>query len=186
MQHLLKTATAFPAATFLISCAGNTESEKKVETKTDEHAHAGTEQTAPAASTKAVLKNDKLNAVYQHYIHLTTALTNADVAEAKLAANAIEAGAKEVDGASGIAADAAKITTAADIEAQRTAYETLSNQMTTLIKKEGLASGELYIAYCPMAFNDKGASWISNSREIRNPYFGEKMMTCGEIKDSIK
>ena len=185
MQHLLKTAIPFAAVLILSSCAGNGSSENKTDT-TSSHDHAATEQTQNPASSTPVLKNDKLNAVYQHYIHLTTALTNGDMAEAKVAANAIEAGARGIEGANAIVSSASKITAASDIEAQRAAYETLSNNMTALIKKEGLSSGELYVAHCPMAFDDKGASWISGSKEIRNPYFGEKMLTCGEIQETIK
>lgn len=185
MQHLLKTVIPFAAVLILSSCAGNGSSENKTDT-TSSHAHAATAQTQSKASTAPVLKNDKLNAVYQHYIHLTTALTNGDLAEAKVAANAIEAGARSIEGASTIASSASKITAASDIEVQRAAYEALSNNMTALIKKEGLANGELYVAHCPMAFNDRGASWISNSKEIRNPYFGEKMLNCGEIQETIK
>jgi hypothetical protein len=113
-------------------------------------------------------------------------LTNGDMAEAKIAGNAIEAGAKEVPGAQTVAANAAKITAATDIEAQRTAYAALSNDFIALVKRSGLNSGELYVDFCPMAMNDKGASWISAHKEIRNPYFGEKMMTCGEVKETIK
>ena len=75
--------------------------------------------------------------------------------------------------------------TMSDIEAQRAAYSGMSKDMIELIKKEGLSGGELYVAFCPMAFNDKGAAWISTSKEIRNPYFGEKMLTCGEVKETI-
>ena len=182
MQHLLK--TAIPFATVLILSACSNDNAKTTET-TASHDHATTEQTQNTPSATPVLKNDKLNAVYQHYIHLTTALTNGDIAEAKLAANAIEAGTNDISGASGIATAASKITAASNIEAQRAAYATMSNEMAELIKKEGLSSGELYLAFCPMAFNDKGATWISGSKEIRNPYFGEKMLTCGEVKEII-
>jgi hypothetical protein len=185
MQHLLKTSIPFAVVLILSSCAGNGSSENKTET-TASHDHDAMEQTVGTTSATPVLKNDKLNAVYQHYIHLTTALTNSDMAEAKIAANAIEAGAKDVDGATALAASAAKVTTASDIEAQRAAFATMSKDMTSLIKKEGLSAGELYIAHCPMAFNDKGASWISGSKEIRNPYFGEKMLTCGEMQETIQ
>lgn len=183
MKHLLKTAIPFATAIILSSCGSNNSENKN---ETTNHEHATTEQTATANNTNPVLKNDKLNAVYQHYIHLTTALTNGDVAEAKVAANAIEAGAKDVSGASGITTAASKITSADEIEMQRTAYYEMSKDMADLIKKEGLSSGELYVAYCPMAFDDKGATWLSNSKEIRNPYFGEKMMSCGEVKETIK
>ena len=182
MQHLLKTAIPF-AAVIIFSACGN-DNAKTNETAAS-HDHAATEQTQNTASATPVLKNDRLNAVYQHYIHLTTALTNSDIAEAKIAANAIEAGTKDINDASGIAATASKITAASNIEAQRAAYATMSKEMAELIKKEGLSSGELYLAFCPMAFNDKGATWISGSKDIRNPYFGEKMLTCGEVKEII-
>ncbi len=184
MQHLLKTAIPFAAAIILSACENNS-LERKSETS-DNHDHAAMEQTQKATTGNPVLKNDKLNAVYQHYVHLTTALTNGDAAEARIAANAIEAGVKDVSGASGIATAASKVTAATDIEIQRTAYYDMSKDMAALIKKEGISSGELYVAHCPMAFNDKGASWISTSKEIRNPYFGEKMLGCGEIKETIK
>jgi hypothetical protein len=185
MQHLLKTAIPFAAALILSACGNNSNPEKKTEIAAS-HEHAATEQTQTATNGNPVLKNDKLNAVYQHYIHLTTALTKGDVAEAKIAANAMEAGAKDVAGAQGIAAAATKITAASNIETQRAAYSGMSKDIAALIKKEGLSGGELYVAFCPMAFNDKGASWISTSKEIRNPYFGEKMLGCGEVQETIK
>lgn len=183
MQHLLKTAIPFAAAIILSSCGNNSNPESKIETTaSDDHA---TMEHTETANANTVLKNDKLNAVYQHYIHLTTSLTSGNAAEAKIAANAIEAGAKDIAGAQGIVATAAKITAVSDIEAQRAAYSGMSKDMAELIKREGLSSGKLYVAFCPMAFNDKGATWISTSKDIRNPYFGEKMMTCGEVKETI-
>jgi Cu(I)/Ag(I) efflux system membrane fusion protein len=36
-----------------------------------------------------------------------------------------------------------------------------------------------------MAFNDAGAYWLSKTSDIKNPYFGKKMLICGEVKDSL-
>lgn len=185
MNRLIKTTMPFAAVLILAACGGN-------ETKQTTHeSHGTTEQeagqaTEPAASGAVALKDQDLNAVYQHYIHLSTALTNGDVSEAKVASNAIEAGAKEIQGGSTIATSAASITAAADIEAQRTAFQKLSNEMIAQVKKSGVSNGEVYVEYCPMAFNDKGASWLSSSKEIRNPYFGDKMLNCGEVTETIK
>jgi hypothetical protein len=152
----------------------------------DEHTTTTT-TTDQAQSTGSVrIKDDQLNAVYQHYIHLTTALTNSDEAEAKVAANAIEAGAKDLQNGNAIATAASKITNAQGIEAQRAAYEDLSMQMISRLKSAGVENGELYVQHCPMAFDDKGASWVSSQKEIRNPYFGDKMMKCGETQETIK
>lgn len=188
MKQLLKSAIPVLSVLFIAACGdGNPGggTDKKDSADHSGHDHSKMEE-GKTSSVSVKLKDDKLNAVYQHYVHLTTALTNGDMAEAKVASNAIEAGAKEVPGAEAVAANAAKITAATDIEVQRTAYSTLSNDFIALVKKSGLNSGELYVDYCPMALNDKGASWISPNKEIRNPYFGEKMMTCGEVKETIK
>jgi Cu(I)/Ag(I) efflux system membrane fusion protein len=44
----------------------------------------------------------------------------------------------------------------------------------------------LYVQKCPMANNNKGAVWLSNEEDIRNPYYGEQMMTCGSVIDSVQ
>ena len=43
----------------------------------------------------------------------------------------------------------------------------------------------LYRQYCPMAFDNKGAHWLSETEAIRNPYFGEKMLSCGQTKETL-
>lgn len=185
MTRLIKTTMPFAVAVLLTACGGN----ETKETGHESHntTEPATEQSAaPSTGSSVALKNQDLNAIYQHYIHLSTALTNGDVSEAKVASNAIEAGAKEMPGGTTIASSAASITAASDIEAQRTAFQKLSNEMIAQVKKSGLSSGEVYVEYCPMAFNDKGASWLSSSKEIRNPYFGDKMLTCGEVTETLK
>ena len=54
------------------------------------------------------------------------------------------------------------------------------------IKTYGLAGTTAYYQFCPMAEGDKGAYWMSNSEEIKNPYFGEAMLGCGENKETLK
>ncbi len=176
------------AAVTLFAACGNT----KQPTGADPHAAhnhtSGEGQAAVVGKTDGAvhIKDDKLNAVYQHYSHLTTALVNADLADAKIAAIAIELGAKVLANSASLTATAAKIAAATDINTQRTLFAELSNDFITRVKSSGLTAGEVYVEYCPMALNDKGASWLSNQKEIRNPYFGESMMTCGEVKETIK
>ncbi|PSL24045.1 DUF3347 domain-containing protein [Chitinophaga ginsengisoli] len=188
MKQLIRAAFPVLAVILFVAC-NNNPATAKGENTTDTIPHGGhdhshmSESSAPAA---VQLKDDKLNAVYQHYIHLTTALINGDEAEAKIASNAIEAGAATVDGGKTLGASAAKITAAKNIDAQRTAYAALSSDFISLVKKSGLNSGTLYVDYCPMAMESKGAYWISSNEAIKNPYFGEKMMTCGEVKETLK
>lgn len=72
-----------------------------------------------------------------------------------------------------------------DCEKQRVAFQPLSDTLVNFIKNFQLRDVHLYHLYCPMAFNEAGAWWLSNSSEIRNPYFGTKMLTCGELVDSL-
>ena len=79
-----------------------------------------------------------------------------------------------------------KISNSEDIEEQRKSFEIISNSLINSTTAFG-ASGEVfYIQYCPMAANDKGAYWMSSQIEIRNPYFGDKMLKCGTLEDSLK
>ena len=71
-------------------------------------------------------------------------------------------------------------------EKKRISFEKVSDAMYSLLKVSDIKNAGVYRQYCPMAFNDKGAYWLSNETEIRNPYFGKKMLECGEVTDSLK
>ena len=73
-----------------------------------------------------------------------------------------------------------------DIEEMRVAFLNLSNAMIAMAKSFDPMEEIIYIQHCPMADNNKGADWLSLSNEIRNPYFGAGMLTCGEVKEEIK
>lgn len=70
-------------------------------------------------------------------------------------------------------------------EQQRIAFEIVSRAVYGMAKASGLKNARVYHQYCPMAFNDKGAFWLSDNSEIQNPYFGKKMLECGEVTDSL-
>ncbi|MCW3120604.1 MAG: hypothetical protein JWQ38_96 [Flavipsychrobacter sp.] len=70
-------------------------------------------------------------------------------------------------------------------EQQRILFEVISRNMYVLLKHAAIKNAHIYHEYCPMAFNDKGAYWLSGESEILNPYFGKKMLECGEVTDSM-
>jgi Cu(I)/Ag(I) efflux system membrane fusion protein len=72
-----------------------------------------------------------------------------------------------------------------DIETLRIAFEHVSYAMIDLTKALSPQDGTLYVQHCPMAFNNKGADWISREHDIRNPYFGASMLTCGDVTDTL-
>ncbi|HFA49218.1 MAG TPA: efflux RND transporter periplasmic adaptor subunit [Bacteroidetes bacterium] len=78
-----------------------------------------------------------------------------------------------------------KISELTDIKEQRKQFDFFSQALIKSIKVFGVPDDTLYVEHCPMAFDNKGADWISREKEIRNPFFGDKMLTCGIVKDTI-
>jgi len=70
------------------------------------------------------------------------------------------------------------------IDHQREHFEVLSNDMNDLIALLGTEK-TLYQDFCPMANNGKGAIWLSETEEIKNPFYGSKMMKCGKMQKQI-
>lgn len=78
--------------------------------------------------------------------------------------------------------EAERIAQTNDINNQRIFFKDLSDNILLVVKTFNCNKNSLYLQYCPMAFDDKGASWISDKNEIRNPYFGDAMLKCGVVK----
>lgn len=74
---------------------------------------------------------------------------------------------------------------AGKIEHQREHFEMLSQDMTDLVKEFG-AGQTLYVDHCPMYNKNKGADWLSETKEIANPYLGQAMPSCGTVKEELK
>ncbi|WP_026934565.1 DUF3347 domain-containing protein [Christiangramia echinicola] len=70
------------------------------------------------------------------------------------------------------------------IDHQREHFDILSKDVIDMIAITG-TNKKLYQDFCPMYNNNKGAQWLSASKEIKNPYFGSKMMDCGNIQKEI-
>ncbi len=78
----------------------------------------------------------------------------------------------------------AKIKGAKDIGAARTQFSNLSASIIQLAETYPLSQQVVYKDYCPMAFDNKGGYWLSETEDIRNPYFGASMLSCGEVKQT--
>ena len=79
-----------------------------------------------------------------------------------------------------------KIVTSKDIEMQRSAFSDFNGGFYNAVKSFGLHDKIIYYQFCPMAFNDRGAYWLSNEKQIANPYFGDVMLRCGEVNEIIE
>ena len=71
---------------------------------------------------------------------------------------------------------------AGKIDHQREHFESLSKNFTSVVKTFNLNADTVYVQYCPM----KKASWMSNDKIIKNPYYGKQMLTCGSVTETVK
>ncbi len=76
-----------------------------------------------------------------------------------------------------------KIVSAPDIDSARGSFEVITKPTISALKYFGSTDKTFYKLHCPMAFDNKGAFWLQKGQDVRNPYFGESMLTC---KDSIE
>lgn len=167
------------------------------------NASAGTAKPAPETSTETTVQpqsNSPVKDIVSGYLQLKNALAGDNDKEAANAGNTMVSAFGQLD-KSALPADKKK--TYEDIEAdakehaehisknvgnikhQREHFDMLSKDMYELIKTFG-AGQSLYYAHCPMYNNNKGADWISEKKEISNPYFGKEMATCGTVKEELK
>lgn len=70
-----------------------------------------------------------------------------------------------------------------EMDQQREHFKTLSKDMMDMVAITG-TDATLYQQTCPMY--DKGSAWLSMEKDIKNPYYGSKMMTCGKVEKEIK
>ncbi len=141
----------------------------------------------------------KLMAVLETYLLLKESFVSTDSIEAAQRASEFQSALKNVpqnllkgeaqdywmEQQAALVAHAEKITELAEVADQRLEFGFLSQVMIRILKVFGVAENTYYIQYCPMAFDNEGADWISAQKEIRNPYFGDLMLKCGTVEGII-
>ena len=78
------------------------------------------------------------------------------------------------------------ITENVDVAHQRKQFQVLSDKLIAMVKNFDKVNSKLYVQFCPMADNNNGAYWLSKDEKVINPYFGEAMLRCGEVKQVIE
>ncbi|WP_052273295.1 DUF3347 domain-containing protein [Flavihumibacter solisilvae] len=141
-----------------------------------------------------------LKAVVDHYLHVKNALVNDNAAEAANGAKAMQKAVSGID-KSYLSADqksaydkleqslkehtAVIAKSGTKIADQRTHFASLSETVYELVKNFG-AGRTMYHDHCPMARNNQGAMWMSENKEVTNPYFGAEMLNCGTVEEEVK
>ena len=78
-----------------------------------------------------------------------------------------------------------KISASDEVEEQRKQFDFLSQALIKSVKVFGIPTDTYYVQHCPMAFDNEGADWLSGEEEILNPYFGDQMLKCGIVEETI-
>ena len=127
--------------------------------------------------------NVDLAKAYAHYEHIKIALVGSKSNDVKMGASMLSNSLKSVEGSEAATKAVKDIEIAADLKSQRIAFSALSDEMAVLVEGN-LKSGMIYKDFCPMALGG-GAYWLSSEKEIKNPYYGNKMLKCGSVKGII-
>lgn len=133
-----------------------------------------------AADNPALM--EPVKSVLDRYLKIQTELTKDSVKGIDEHANAI---AKAVKGdemkmlSPEVAKQAETLAKAKDLKAAREAFKPLSASLIKYLADNKAGKGTYHEAYCPMV----KASWLQTERDIKNPYMGKAMLTCGTLKN---
>ena len=189
MKSLLSRWTSLGVAVLMVAlqaCGSSTETEPVAETDTP---------AAKVALSEAV-KAD-VASLLDGYFGLKDAMVTSDAAAVRTAADtllarvaAFDASADESASSVASLVDAIRFGTtnvreASDVAAQREYLPALTENMKSLVEGYQVTDASVYVQFCPMAFDNKGAYWLSSNEEVVNPYFGDMMLHCGEVTETL-
>ncbi|MCC6288174.1 MAG: DUF3347 domain-containing protein [Chitinophagaceae bacterium] len=191
----MKKLLYFIPVLLVMACGGN-------KSRNDKAAETPVEEKKVSVLSNAF--NSSFEKVLASYYSLRDALVAGDTTQANAASSSLIAAVGEVkldelksaDTANiiiptaktytdGIASESKGLLGEPDIEQKRKAFQMISTGLFDLVRTVRYDKQKVYMLHCPMAFNNAGADWLSNTTEIKNPYFGSKMLTCGSVADSV-
>ncbi|WP_162946374.1 DUF3347 domain-containing protein [Chitinophaga barathri] len=168
--------------------------------------NTGTDSAAAANTLQAPFTDeyyDSLKVAMAAYYQLSSALVKGDTMGADIAAMALKYHMDSLPIArlgidSSRAADLAVSTGSISAElagliiekggldSRRSSFQMVSDQLYDLLQTTGFKGRTVYRQHCPMAFNNRGAHWLSDTTEVVNPYFGDEMLHCGSVTDTLQ
>lgn len=189
---------------FTAACGDNA-AESKETSKTENSTEGNKEVpsdisavTPTFANVDSKVKTD-IKTIVDHYLHIKNALTNDNASEAANGGKTMAESMNKID-KSLLPADQKKIyeeneedlrehaehisNNGSNIAHQREHFSQMSEDVYALAKAFG-GGRTLYHDHCPMYNDNKGGMWLSEIKEIKNPYFGSEMPECGNVKEQI-
>ncbi|NNE78171.1 MAG: DUF3347 domain-containing protein [Pricia sp.] len=134
--------------------------------------------------TPLEFSNENVANAYEHYEHIKNDLVGSNPGDAQKGAEMLNEALSKFESADAALSASQKIASTDNLKAQRKAFSELSNEMEALLRGN-ITSGKLYKDFCPMALNG-GAYWLSSIEDIRNPYYGAQMLSCGKVAEVIE
>ena len=167
------------------------------------HNHGGGSGSSTTKTEKVTISDKAkkaLQPLFDNYFKLKTALGDDDFESAKKHGAQMKGELSKIDmslfkdkaheiwmkHSSNLKSHLEHVTHHESIKSLRDNFIEISNVMIEITNAFDPLSETIYLQYCPMVNDDQGANWLSKEKEIFNPYFGEKMLKCGETKKTIK
>jgi len=148
--------------------------------------------TVSAFAHSKAIKPEFVDMLLTPYFELQTALSKDDLASSKADAKTFKEmlghGPSHEEAASlaDLSAEADKIINASDIKDARTAFLAISKDLSKMVEHVGTTGkSDVVKMHCPMAFNNKGGSWLQNNHKLANPYYGSMMYSCGAVQETL-
>jgi hypothetical protein len=158
-------------------------------------------QTIPAVTPfKKVPEptRNEISAVYSDYLLLKNALVSTDEKTAITALGKLNETVKKLDSKK-LEGEQRKFLMKESINIKKTIikmnnpdlamirenFQPIAVAVFSLVKGFSAMPETVYLQYCPMALNNEGALWLSEKKNILNPYFGDKMLKCGSVKETL-
>ncbi|WP_396601349.1 efflux RND transporter periplasmic adaptor subunit [Algibacter sp. R77976] len=202
--------------TFTVDAAAQLQGKKSMMNKdggkvmTGHEGHLGMDNNSPNKESDHTNMNERLKvsekfqeqlkAVFNAYINLKDALVKEDSKSTSANATSLLNNLSKVDMKllsdnkahnhwmsleKEIKPSTTSISETSDIKSQRDHFKHLSSHLINAVQLFGI-NEKVYVEFCPMADNNNGAYWLSKEEKVINPYFGEAMLTCGEVKQVIE
>ena len=145
-----------------------------------------TNSDLPTVKSQVLIKDVKKTSIFNDYEDLKNALVDSDSSKAQKSAQVLEKSLDEYEGCETTASIAKKISETTDLADQRKDFTALSMDLIAFIKSSEIEKGTIYVQHCPMANKGDGGDWLSTEKDIKNPYYGKEMLTCGRVVEEIK
>ncbi len=216
LEGLNKDDVIVTNGTFTVDAAAQLQGKKSMMNKdggkiaTGHEGHIGMENSTPANNKKSFNSNKRvqvsndfqyqLKKVFNDYINLKDALVQENSKDAAQISKALLNNLTKVDMKlltdtevhnhwmnieKEIKTAATSILNTSEITNQRNHFKQLSAHLANAIEVFGI-NEKVFHQFCPMADNNKGAYWLSRDKKVLNPYFGDAMIACGEVKQLIE